>query len=97
MLRVIPEEKIAARTQAMRAAIPKDKRGITAEAIRRYADDMDARYRQLAEFFRDSLGDVATEVILKEMNTPKFDWERSVANRLEGKRDDWLTVQDTWL
>lgn len=88
MLRVIPKEEMRARTRAMREAVPAEKRQAAAEAIRRYAQDVEGRYRRLAEHLRDSFGDEAADVLMKEVNRRDLRWERDVADRLEGKRDD---------
>jgi len=87
MLRVIPQEEIRARTEAMRRAIPEHERASVADEIRRYADDMDARYRQITESLTRRFGPDAHAVI-KELNRHDFRWERDVADRLEAKRDD---------
>ena len=88
MLRVIPKEEIRARTRAMRAAVPADKHHAAAKAIRDYAQDVEDCYRRLAEHLRDSFGDEAADVLTKEVNRKNLGWERDIADRLEGKRDD---------
>jgi hypothetical protein len=87
MLRLIPKEEIRARTEAMRRAIPADQRASVADEIRRYADDMDARYRQITDSLIRRFGPDA-QAVIKELNRHDFRWERDVADRLEAKRDD---------
>ena len=85
MLRVISEEEMEKRTAALTTAVPKRKREVVAQEIRRYAEDMDRRYSELADCLEKHLGKGA-EVVLKEMNKPKFEWDRSVADRIEERR-----------
>jgi len=87
MLLPIPKAELRARTRAMRRAIPADQRASVADEIRRYADDMEARYRQLTDSLTQRFGPAA-QAVIKELNRPDFNWERSVADRLEGKTDD---------
>ncbi len=84
MLRVISEEEMEKRTAALIKAVPEEKREVVAREIRRYAEDMDRRHSQLAESLEKHLGKGA-EVVLKEMNKPNFEWDRNVADRVEGK------------
>lgn len=87
MLRVIPEAEIRARTDAMRRAIPEDQRAAVADEIRKYADDSESLYRHITESLRARFGDEA-EAVIKELNRRECGWERDVADRLEGKKDD---------
>jgi hypothetical protein len=86
MLRVIPEGEMRRRTEALLAAIPEPRREAVAREIRRYAHDMDERYQQLGALLSQQLGEGA-EIVIKEMNKPNFDWDRTVADRIEGKQD----------
>jgi hypothetical protein len=94
MLQVIPKSEIRARTRAVRSAVPEDKHALAAQAIRDYARDVEDRYRRLDGFLRESFGDEAADVLMKEINRQKLDWERDVADRLEGKRDDECGVRE---
>ncbi|GEM_PF-3177460 len=87
MLRVIPKEEIRARTEAMRRAIPEDQRAAVADEIRRYANGIESRYRQITESLRECFGDKA-EAVIGELNRHECGWERDVADRLEGRKDD---------
>lgn len=87
MLRVIPKEEIRARTEAMRRAIPEDQRAAVADEIRRYANDIESRYRQITESLRERFGG-KVEVVIRELNRHECGWERDVADRLEGRKDD---------
>jgi hypothetical protein len=87
MVRVIPKEEIRARTEAMRRAIPEDQRAAVADEIRRYANDIESCYRQITESLRERFGAKA-EVVIRELNRHECGWERDVADRLEGRKDD---------
>ncbi len=87
MIKVIPKEEIARRTKAMKDAIPEGKRSFVADSIRQYASDMEYCYQQLCHCLKDSFGNEA-DVVIKEINHHNFDWERSVASRLEGTIDE---------
>jgi hypothetical protein len=69
----------------MRRAVPPEQRATVADAIRRYADDMDARYRQITDWLTERLGDEA-QAVIKELNHHSFAWERGAAERLEGRK-----------
>jgi hypothetical protein len=84
MLRIISEEEMEKRTAALTKAVPERKREVVAQEIRPYAEEMDRRYCQLADCLEKHVGKGA-EVVLKEMNKPKFEWDRSVAARIERK------------
>jgi D-alanine-D-alanine ligase-like ATP-grasp enzyme len=88
MLKVIARSEIRARTRAMREAVPEEKRPLAAQAIREYADAVEERHGRLDEFLRESFGDEAADVLMNEINTRRLGWERGVADRLEGLRED---------
>ena len=87
MLKVVPKEEVAKRTQAMRDAIPEDERLFVADSIREYAAGMESRYQQFCHSLRSSFGNQA-DIIIKEVNHHNFDWERYVASRIEGSTDE---------
>ena len=75
-MRVISKEEMQRRTRRLLDAIPQSKRDVVAEEIRRYVELRGSLAKCLGE---------GADVVLRKMNKANFDWDRSLADRVEAR------------
>ncbi len=58
-----------------------------ANLLRQYVSDMESRYELLFQSLKNDVGSSATDIIIKEVNHHKYDFERMLAERIEKHHD----------